>query len=517
MKKFSALLTAALLAFSFVACSSGQSSDGQPSAEQSSGAGSTAETREQAVSAEDAYTVKVTWFVSQNEPASLKVTNEEMNKLTLEKAGILVDLMPIPYSSWDQQMNLMMSSGEKLDATVIIRDNFGPYVTQGRVLPIDDLMTRYGQGAKAAVDDLNPLYMEVGKVNGETFGIPTLRDLARGFGLAVNKELADEIGMDLTKAYTMDEVGELLGQVKDKWPDIVPIMPQNPNGSMINTMTMWDALTSDAVLMNFGQDEPLKVELLYETEQYREMVYRMRDWYQKGYILADVSTTTDMATSYMKADRLFCYSTNLKPGFDNQESLTSGKEIVSVTYINPFTDTNYAGYFLWGIASNSKNPEAAMKYLNLAYTDTDIADMLSWGLKGTDWVQSEQDPDLITYPEGFDSSNTGWGLNMGWLMGNQYITHVWEGDSPDLYVELQDYCRGAVVSKAMGFTFDSSPVKNQITAVTNVREQYQLNLEDGLSDPDVVLPEFIAAMKANGVDDIVAEAQKQLDAWLANK
>jgi putative aldouronate transport system substrate-binding protein len=463
------------------------------------------------------YTVKVHWFVSQDVPRSLKATNEAINKLSLERAGILTDLQPIPYASWDQQMNLMMSSGEKMDATVIIRDNFGPYVTQGRLLPMDALLESGGQGVKGAVDDLNPMYMEVGKVNGTTYGVPTLRDLARGFGLAMRKDYAEELGLDLKKPYTLDEVEGIFQRVKQKWPDIVPTMPQNPNGSMLNTMTMWDALTADAVLMNFGQDEPLTVQNLYETETYRALVHRMHDWYNQGYILKDVSTTTDMATTYMKAGRLFSYTTNLKPGFENQESLMAGRDIVTLTYIPPFTDTNYSGYFLWGIAGNSANPEAAMGFLNLSYTDREIADMLSWGLEGTDWVVSETNPNLITYPAGVDASNTGWGLNMGWLMGNQYITHVWEGDDPDLYTALQDYCRSAVVSKAMGFQFDQSSVKNQITAVANVREQYLLNLEDGVSDPDVVLPQFIAAMKQNGLDDIIAECQRQLDAWLAAK
>ena len=66
----------------------------------------------------------------------------------------------------------------------------------------------------------------------------------------------------------------------------------------------------------------------------------------------------------------------------------------------------------------------------------------------------------------------------------------------------------------MGFTFDETPVKTAVTSVTNVKNQYMASLEDGLVDPDTVLPKFIAALKANGMDTIVKEKQSQLNKWL---
>ncbi|MNY51174.1 hypothetical protein D3C86_1867400 [compost metagenome] len=61
--------------------------------------------------------------------------------------------------------------------------------------------------------------------------------------------------------------------------------------------------------------------------------------------------------------------------------------------------------------------------------------------------------------------------------------------------------------------FDASPVKTEFAAVTNVITQYKLPLETGSVDTDKILPEFITKLKSAGIDKIIVEKQRQLDAW----
>jgi putative aldouronate transport system substrate-binding protein len=46
-----------------------------------------------------------------------------------------------------------------------------------------------------------------------------------------------------------------------------------------------------------------------------------------------------------------------------------------------------------------------------------------------------------------------------------------------------------------------------------VKTQYANALETGTIDPKDKLAEFISKLKAAGIDKIIAEKQKQLDAW----
>ena len=70
----------------------------------------------------------------------------------------------------------------------------------------------------------------------------------------------------------------------------------------------------------------------------------------------------------------------------------------------------------------------------------------------------------------------------------------------------------------MGFVFDASPVENQIAAVTGVVEEYHNDLILGMtkaSELDARIQAFNEKLNANGAEQIIAEAQSQLDAWRA--
>lgn len=50
-----------------------------------------------------------------------------------------------------------------------------------------------------------------------------------------------------------------------------------------------------------------------------------------------------------------------------------------------------------------------------------------------------------------------------------------------------------------------------------IMNQYRTLLESGSVDPDEVVPEFLRAAKAAGLDAIIAEKQRQLDRFLAGR
>ena len=75
----------------------------------------------------------------------------------------------------------------------------------------------------------------------------------------------------------------------------------------------------------------------------------------------------------------------------------------------------------------------------------------------------------------------------------------------------------AATSKFLGYTFDPTNVSTALTAVSAVIGQYAPALECGIVDPEEKIPEFLDALKAAGIDDVIAENQAQLDALLSKK
>ena len=68
-----------------------------------------------------------------------------------------------------------------------------------------------------------------------------------------------------------------------------------------------------------------------------------------------------------------------------------------------------------------------------------------------------------------------------------------------------------------GFIPDSTNVATQVAAINNVYTQYNNSLTYGDVDPEVYLPEFLKALEEAGINDVMAEYQRQVDEWLANK
>nr|WP_225446570.1 DUF3502 domain-containing protein [Paenibacillus rhizovicinus] len=75
------------------------------------------------------------------------------------------------------------------------------------------------------------------------------------------------------------------------------------------------------------------------------------------------------------------------------------------------------------------------------------------------------------------------------------------------------YNEQAVLSKSLGFTFDPTSVQNEIAACNTVLTQYAIGLNSGGLDPDKYVPELNKKLKAAGIDTIIAEKQRQVDAW----
>ena len=69
----------------------------------------------------------------------------------------------------------------------------------------------------------------------------------------------------------------------------------------------------------------------------------------------------------------------------------------------------------------------------------------------------------------------------------------------------------------MGYNFDTSSVSSEITAVIAEIGKYGPALNVGTVDTESMLPKFLEALDAAGMNKIIEENQRQLDAWLAGQ
>ncbi|WP_238655459.1 ABC transporter substrate-binding protein [Paenibacillus piscarius] len=449
-----------------------------------------------------------------NVPNDISEVEAKLNQLLQDRIQATIELIPVQMTSYSQQMNLVMTSREDMDLVMTgYMGNVLTYsqqVAKGELLPLDDLLTTYGSGILDSLGD----YARTAAVGGKVYGVTTNRDLAGSEGWVVRKDMLDKYKIDTASIQTLQDIEQALERIR--------------GGESINPFGIGNGRTFvtgfypdniDSLGDNLGvirnDDSAMKVINFYETEEYKSLVSQARAWFQKGLIPKDVATVTQSSETLMKSNKIISYIDTARPGSAERISGLVGMPVEVFPISKAKAETTTVSKFMWGIASHSKHPQQAMQLLNLMYSDKEVYNLLAWGIEGKHYMKV--DDTFIKYPEGQNSTNSDYALNMEFAMGNMFLSYLWEGEDATLWEQLQDFNEQAYRSSALGFLWNGTPVKNEIAAVVNVRDQYAKALENGLVDPDKYLPEFIEKLKGAGIDKIIAEKQKQLDQWKALK
>ena len=454
--------------------------------------------------------IVVAYYMNSTIAEDISLVQDAINEHVKDKIGAEVELVVLPMGTYNDQINLMLTSSEKLDLFIMNSSRFNSYIANGQCMGLSALIESYGQDIK---DLLGEQLIRGGEVGGEIYGIMPYRDIAQGVGLFIRKDYVEKYNIDIDNVKTWKDVENVLSTIKTNEPSLYPlIVEKNETLTPVELMAGKDKLGDGYGVLMLYDGDPYKVVNYYETDAYREAVTTMHRWYEAGYIAPDASISTENIATQMKAGTGVCYFYKTKTGMDLQESKADGHEMVHATLLEPCISTAQTQTVTWGIASQSTNPEAAMKFLNLMYSDQELLNLIDWGIEGKHYVFTEDGH--ITYPEGVDSTNCGYNVNMSWAFGNQFLSYVWAGNDLDIWDQASNAMKNARTSATMGFSYDSSGVSNEIALLNNVAAEYRLGLETGLSDP-ALIDEFVAKLNNAGMQKVMAEKQTQLDQWLA--
>ncbi|HHV11674.1 MAG TPA: ABC transporter substrate-binding protein [Clostridiales bacterium] len=508
MKKILALLLTLALCLSLVAC--GNSKDGAAGKD-----GEASKATEGAKNTEEiqniVFAMPVTKVVD-----GIKQVEDEINKITESKINVHVTLEPISFADYGTQVGLMMSGGDQIDLITMV-GNFSQLLAKNQLMPMDPYLDTLGAGAKEV---LGEKFLKATTVNNSVYAFPTLNGKAAALSIAIEKDLLDanNISLENLKLATtfdeyvanLEELTKIFEKLKAAAPDKVCLVPITA-GSLQFTLTMpgFDNLGD-----NYGvlSQDGTKVTNYFESAEYKTLLGYVHDWYKKGYILQDAATTTEAANTYLSSGRTVGYFITGEEGQAEQIQTATGVEVEVVKILQPTLTTSVINGLGFGISSTSKYPEATMKFLNEMYTNPDIVNLLDWGVEGIHYVKNSDG--TVGFPEGVDANNTTYGLNQDWLFGNQFLSFIWgEGRDTTIYSRLQENNDTANYSPVLGFSYDSTAVKNELSAIVNVYNQYGPGLDTGTLDPETELPKYIEALKSAGIDAVIAEKQKQLDAW----
>lgn len=459
-------------------------------------------------------------------PESTKAVTDEFNRYIKEKypnVNINLEYKLYGPADYDQKINMMMQSGEQLD--LFIPTNIATSLATEQLAPVTNALKTSGQDlVKITKEYCGENIFNTVMQNGEIMAVPANKNMTLTPLLQYDTEMLAATGYTENDITNLESLTQIFAKLKKLYPDVYPYVPTDVGNKNL-PYYFYSEENIDSLGNDFGVviGKTGKVENVFETKQYRDLCETMKNWYDNGFMPQDMATSTMTGTEYLKAGRAFCTFASYGSRNDYSEFATMltnrfGRKMSVKAISKSYLTTDFASAVV-AIPSTSKNVDAAIQLLNIVYTDEYAYNTLLWGLEGEDYVKTTKD--TVKYPEGLTADTVPYCayMCMGEFGTESMFWGLENGLTDDQKKAKVDFAKtvnkNANTSPYYGFRFDASKVKNEITTLTNVYEQYAYALMCGSVDIDSTLKSFNSALKAAGLDTVMAEKQTQLDAWLA--
>ncbi len=483
--------------------------------------------------------------VDTSEPVTLKMyfhgSNVTDDSAVLEKVNeylqdkINVTLEPIwgTWGDFDTNAVLALQGGDDIDIYFTCSwsaDEYNKFARDGYWVKLDaednNLLENYG----ADVWSLLPEVLRQGAaINGSdgygVYAVPGYKDIATQNCWDVNVPLLEKYG------YTVEDIantdyygfGEILQTVKDgEGDDFYPLLVE---GAVLERMaTNSIIVTGDSGTGNFmsyyldpedvSQPGSLGVSIAnkFATPEFAEFAAKTREYFEAGFIdpaMSNTNQANEVRSQKQLSGEYLIGTQSYALGYELQASQERGFEVAMVPCTDAYVDTTSSQGAMMAISTASKNPERAMMFLNLLNTDSELMTMLNYGIEG---IHYELEDGLVNFTE--ERNNY-----MPWTngMGNVTILPATVAQGADFWEGFTAYYGSAKEIPLLGYSYNGEDMETEMGAVANVVAEYMLPLCTGAVDPETALPEFLEKLDAAGINDVLDDANAQLDEFMAAK
>ena len=444
----------------------------------------------------------------------------EINRISSEAIGVTIDVEWVEFANWIQQISLRMASQDEMDIIALTPlMTFNSLQTTNQIMDITDYLEEYGQD----ILEIDAGYLPATTVNGRIYGIPNYFPKGASGFIEMRTDTLEELGL-MEKAQNMkswSDFEEILTAVRDN-TNLAPLYTLGQSLYGITIPQQYD-LSSES----FAEARPLDnpgdpygllnidpetdtVYCYYLTDIFRKDCERAADFYQKGLMFKDGESNMEGAQTYFKDGTIFSvFNTTETLGAEDMiEAQAGGTDLTMITLFDVPIKRSTAGMWGMAISNTCANPEAAIAFLNLAYTNADIMNYFTWGIEGRDYVVNANGSAQRSEAPLYESEY--------FFYPNGTIAYS-SRTSIDNYYELaEEALASQVYSKYLGFECDAEPLTNELTACNNTKMEYVPGLICGSStDWESRLEAFQKKLADNGIEEIIAYYQEQVDVWLA--
>ncbi|MCC3371637.1 extracellular solute-binding protein [Cohnella sp. REN36] len=447
----------------------------------------------------------------------------EVNKRLKADLNTQVDFTFIDFADLNQKTNVMLASGENVD---LIFDapwlHLDSMASQGFYEELTGLLDQYGSHVK----ETRPQQMwDANKIDGNIFGVPLGSAYTQPRAVFIRKDLREKLGLPPVRTY--EDLQAYLYAVRDREPGIVPLIAgaDDVTYSWVNWLVRDDsglgvrptnAIGASLMLYYKGIDG--KVYNLFDTQEPKIWSYleNARKLFTDKIMSQDVMTNKS-SQSDMQVQNKVAATPQMAFGIpqsfnDRLKQVVPDGELEAVRLFDLTPGSNLSNYKMDNficIVKASKHKDRAMMFLDWA-NQKDHYDLLEHGIEGKNWKAVGDDR--------YETLNNDGGIVSFQLMLNPSLERNWVGTDEETLKYNRFIAQADNFTKDVmtGFTFDPTPVKNEVAQFSAIQAKYYNGLFNGALD----LEDYFAKFKAEGeapLKKIQNELQKQVDAFLAKR
>lgn len=525
MKKFKTLLSILLVLALSLALFSGCATNNSQSDPSTAGASTDPS------SASSAPATVTMYMLSFNRiPDDYSKINDAVNQYIAETyphAHVALDLKLFGPADYASKIQLAQQSGTDMDVFVPL--GLQAAIAQNQCADIKAYLEKDGKDMTALLKkDFGDDAFKIVTQNDKVWAVPINKAVVITPTFIYDKDMLAKTGYSKEDVKSLWDLDKVFAKIKELYPEVYPYSAINAGDTalafILSGNEKIDLLGGSAFGGLFTGSvigESTQVINLYESDIFRKYVDLMHDWYLKGYLPQDMATSGSTAAELATGGRLFSTFGSYAgadggTGVGKLWTTLTGKNFDGKWIGSFYMDTSAASLSM-AVSSTSKNPEAAVRFLNILYTDAFVTNTILYGIEGEDYVKVSEH--VVNFPEGLDSNTVPYTayLTSGVMGSNSLMWNMTTEEDFALNLESVAMNKTAERSPFYGFNFDPSTVLNELTAIQNVVTQYYPGLTCGSLDPAETLPVFNQALKDAGLEKVMAEKQKQLDAWLAQQ
>ncbi len=490
-KKYLALCLAGVMSAGlFAGCGKAEaSSDGSSSAQGSESSSQS--------SSDEIVTLK--WVtVGSGMPSNYDSWAKKLNEYLGKKIGVNIEMEIVPWGEWDNRRSIIINTNENYDIIFGNSNNYISDINLGAYYDITNLV-------KTSMPDfysyLPSQYWDAVSVGGKIYAVPTYKDSSLSNYAVWDKEIVDEYKLDINSLTTLQSLTETFEKIKKDKSDY-PVYVKNDG--LYYIFDVYDQLGAGLQVLGVRYDDKnAKVCFTLEQDDIYSQLQTIHEWYQKGIINPDAATLSEG-----RVYNVWRVAQGWPSAAKTVWGPQMGKDVVVAQVGDTIVSNDTVRGSLNMVSANTKYPEKCLEFLNIVNMDPKVRDMFYYGEEGVNFEYTSDNK--------VNKLNQDWTM-AGYTQGTFFTVSQLASDEVNQWEEVKKLNENAKASVLLGFTFDYSNLKDQLANCLEIWLRYKSEILTGVLDPAQAVPEIKKELMSAGFQDVLDEAQKQVDAFLANK